>query len=147
MIIHNKIKKWETVDGPKLMKEIGITSRCKILDIGCGFGHYTIAIQSILEGNGKVIALDKNNHVLKDFEARNYLNDNIQYLNNTIENIEKENNFLTEQFTGMIDSPTVIGFRYSFKVRDDRALLCLVRLSFWHVSEPNTEYQQPPKAG
>ena len=59
MDIHKKIKKWEKNDGPKLMRELGIKTDSIIIDMGCGFGHYSIAIQNILGKNGKVLLLIK----------------------------------------------------------------------------------------
>jgi len=88
MDIHKKIKKWEKNDGPKLMRELGIKTDSIIIDMGCGFGHYSIAIQNILGKNGKVIAIDKDQRILSMFKDRNELSDNIEYFKGKLEDIE-----------------------------------------------------------
>jgi len=79
MSIHNKIREWETGPGIRLMREVGIEPHSRVLDLGCGFGHYAVAVQSLLGQNGHLIALDKNKRVLKHFSSRNDNSHHIEY--------------------------------------------------------------------
>lgn len=66
MDIHGKIKQWEHEDGVRLIQEFGLPQDARILDYGCGFGHYSLAAsRSLGDGQGKVYAVDINKDCLK----------------------------------------------------------------------------------
>ena len=48
----------------KLLKQVGIWAGQIVLDFGCGYGTYTIPVAEIVDGWGKVYALDKDKEVL-----------------------------------------------------------------------------------
>jgi ubiquinone/menaquinone biosynthesis C-methylase UbiE len=50
----------------EMLQQIGIRSGQTVLDFGCGSGTYTIPTAKIVDAQGKVYALDKNNEVLDE---------------------------------------------------------------------------------
>ncbi|WP_052339404.1 class I SAM-dependent methyltransferase [Gorillibacterium massiliense] len=60
MNTQEKIKQWEQDAAPALFQGLGLPEDAKILDYGCGFGHYTFAAARALGGKGEVYAVDIN---------------------------------------------------------------------------------------
>lgn len=61
MNTHEKIKIWECSAGDALLGGLNLSDHPQILDYGCGFGHYTIAMANYLGDNGIIFAVDVNN--------------------------------------------------------------------------------------
>ncbi len=49
-----------------MLQQIGIRRRQTVLDFGCGSGTYTIAVAKIVDAQGRVYALDKDNEALDE---------------------------------------------------------------------------------
>lgn len=64
MDLYSKISLWEKQDGKRLFECFNLPNEAKVLDLGCGFGHYSIAASHALKGNGKVYAVDINKDCL-----------------------------------------------------------------------------------
>jgi ubiquinone/menaquinone biosynthesis C-methylase UbiE len=58
------VEKWLETEGEKFLREIGLKKGQKVLDFGCGEGHYTIPAAKIVGRQGKVYALDKEEEIL-----------------------------------------------------------------------------------
>jgi len=54
----------------EILKRIGVREGQVILDFGCGSGNYTIPAAKIVGNKGKVYALDKNAHELRELAQR-----------------------------------------------------------------------------
>ena len=57
---------WETVDGVKFLKNIGLKSGQTVLDFGCRVGHYTSPAAKVVGNKGIVYALDKEQQALDE---------------------------------------------------------------------------------
>jgi len=69
------MEKWETNDGVKFLKKIGLKSGQTVLDFGCGVGHYTISAARIVGSEGIVYAVDKEQQALSELQQKaNHLN-------------------------------------------------------------------------
>lgn len=64
-LLHQIILDWEITECKKLMEKIGIKNGNKIIDFGCGYGHYTLPCALALNDTGKVYAIDRYNEPLK----------------------------------------------------------------------------------
>lgn len=64
--MNNEIKKWIEQDGRIFLKNMGIRKNYRVLDFGCGEGHYTIPLSQIVESKGKVYAIDKDDDKLNN---------------------------------------------------------------------------------
>ena len=53
------LDKWKRESAENIIRYIGIDSGQKILDFGCGSGHYTIPIAKVVGEKGVVYALDE----------------------------------------------------------------------------------------
>jgi len=65
MNIHEAIVQWEECDGVELFKEMGILEGSKIIDFGCGFGHYTKAAARAVGNDGTVIGIESNKQIVR----------------------------------------------------------------------------------
>lgn len=65
MNIHERMSSWQENDGVKLFRDMNISSDAIVVDFGCGYGEYTIAIALSLKNKGTVFAIDKDNKALK----------------------------------------------------------------------------------
>lgn len=65
MTIHEEVKQWERHDGGNIFRGLGLPANASILDYGCGFGHYTLAVSRFLGQQGNVHAVDINKECLK----------------------------------------------------------------------------------
>ena len=59
------ISSWLKKDGISFLRRVGIKEKDKIVDFGCGGGHYTIPAAQIVNRKGKVYALDKDKSALE----------------------------------------------------------------------------------
>jgi len=89
----NNVKKWINEDGIKFLKEIGLKYKQKVLDFGCGEGHYSIPASKIVGEKGVVFALDKDRDVLIDLQyiTGNERLKNIKFINGESEIPIKDN--------------------------------------------------------
>jgi len=62
------ITEWLEKDSAVFLKAIGLSPADRVLDFGCGYGNYAIAVAQFLDSHGKVYAFDV------DGEAIDYLN-------------------------------------------------------------------------
>jgi ubiquinone/menaquinone biosynthesis C-methylase UbiE len=69
MDVHEKIKLWEREEGAALYRGFGFNESSKVLDYGCGFGHYTLAASRALDGQGTIYAVDIDKGILKHVSA------------------------------------------------------------------------------
>ena len=65
MEVHQKIKLWEREEGAALYRQFELGEAPRVLDYGCGFGHYSFAAARALGGQGIVYAVDIDNGILK----------------------------------------------------------------------------------
>lgn len=70
MNIHERMISWQENDGVQLFRDMKLPSDSKVVDFGCGFGEYTIAIALSLKNEGTVIAIDKDNKALKVLKSK-----------------------------------------------------------------------------
>jgi len=61
---------WETKDGVKFLKRIGLKSGQTVLDFGCRVGHYAIPAAKIVGDNGIVYAVDKEQQALNELQQK-----------------------------------------------------------------------------
>ena len=52
------VEEWKANIAPKILKEIGFSSRQTIVDFGCGTGIYDVILSEIIGPNGKIYAID-----------------------------------------------------------------------------------------
>ena len=62
------VRKWVDKDGEKFLRRIGVSRGQKVLDFGCGPGHYTIPAAKLVGDRGKVYAFDKDSDALRELE-------------------------------------------------------------------------------
>lgn len=65
MNIHQKMINWQENDGVKLFKDMRIPLNAVVVDFGCGYGEYTVAVALAMENKGTIYAVDKDNKALK----------------------------------------------------------------------------------
>jgi cyclopropane fatty-acyl-phospholipid synthase-like methyltransferase len=63
-------KKFLEIDGPCLLKKIGIREGQTVMDFGSGNGDYTLILARVVGEKGKVYAVDKNKEVLDKLMER-----------------------------------------------------------------------------
>lgn len=63
--IHQAVQNWENNECVKLMRNTGVKEGDKIIDFGCGYGHYTVPCAMALNGTGMVYAIDGDNNALE----------------------------------------------------------------------------------
>jgi len=68
--MNDEMKRWETIDGVKFLKRIGIKSGQTVLDFGARFGHYSLPTAKIVGKDGRVYALDKNSDALDELKLK-----------------------------------------------------------------------------
>lgn len=87
------VKRWIEKDGEKFLRSIGMRKRERVLDFGCGEGHYTIPAANIVGMNGKIYALDKDKEPLDRLRRliKSYKIKNIEILKNDSKTFLKEN--------------------------------------------------------
>ncbi|WP_379138829.1 class I SAM-dependent methyltransferase [Paenibacillus sp. sgz500958] len=66
MNIHEEVRLWERGEGVELFAGLGLPDDARVLDYGCGYGHYTFAVSRYIGSNkGNVIGVDINKDCLK----------------------------------------------------------------------------------
>lgn len=63
--IHGQVLAWETTTCKSLMQKVGMKHDARVVDFGCGYGHYTIGCALALEQTGEVFAVDCDTKALK----------------------------------------------------------------------------------
>ena len=69
---------WIERNAEKFLKEIGIKKGMKVLDFGCGKGHYVIPLSKVVGKEGVVLGIDKDKETLRELseiiEEKNFSN-------------------------------------------------------------------------
>ena len=68
--MNEAMPQWETVDGVKFLKKIGLKSGQAVLDFGCRVGHYTIPAAKAVGDKGIVYAVDKEQQALNELQQK-----------------------------------------------------------------------------
>jgi len=68
--MNEAVTQWETVDGVKFLKKIGLKSAQAVLDFGCRVGHYAIPAAKAVGNNGIVYAVDKKQQALDELQQK-----------------------------------------------------------------------------
>ncbi len=63
-------KKWLSVDGPALLKKIGIRKGHTVIDFGCGGGYYTFPASIVVQSTGRVYAVDNDEQVIRNITQK-----------------------------------------------------------------------------
>jgi len=73
---------WLEKKGIDFFKEIGLKKEFKVVDFGCGEGHYTIPAAKLVGENGKIFAVDKDKNAIEKVKqiAREYNLKNIEFI-------------------------------------------------------------------
>ena len=58
------VEKWLEKDGEEFLRAVGVKEGQKILDFGCGEGHYAIPAAKLVGVKGRVYAVDKDEQAL-----------------------------------------------------------------------------------
>jgi ubiquinone/menaquinone biosynthesis C-methylase UbiE len=61
---------WETVEGIKFLRKVGLRPGQTVLDFGCRVGHYTIPAARVVGENGLVYAIDTEEYALKELHQK-----------------------------------------------------------------------------
>ena len=68
--MNQAMSQWETVNGVKFLKRIGLKSGQTVVDFGCRVGHYTIPAAKVVGDEGIVYAVDKEQQALNELEQK-----------------------------------------------------------------------------
>lgn len=66
----NNLQKWETGQGIKFLRKIGLKSNQTVLDFGARVGHYSIPASIAVGKDGLVYALDKEQDALNELQRK-----------------------------------------------------------------------------
>lgn len=79
-----EMEKWEREGGVTFLRHIGIRPGHTVLDFGAGIGHYSIPAAHIVQGKGRVYAVDKEHDSLTELKrkARHLSLNNIEIIEN-----------------------------------------------------------------
>jgi len=79
----NDVALWLEKKGISFFMEIGLKKGFKVVDFGCGEGHYSIPAAKVVGENGKVLAVDKDKIVLEKVKqiGKQYHLKNIEFIN------------------------------------------------------------------
>ena len=61
---------WETVKGVEFLRKVGLRFGQTVLDFGCRVGHYAIPAAKIVENEGIVYAVDKEQEALNELRQK-----------------------------------------------------------------------------
>jgi ubiquinone/menaquinone biosynthesis C-methylase UbiE len=94
MNIHEKMIQWEKSIGVKLFEKMKIPQNAKVIDFGCGYGEYSVALSQHLK-NGIIYAIDIDKNAIKAIkkEFDDYSIKNINIIQNNNGLIEFKNDF------------------------------------------------------
>jgi SAM-dependent methyltransferase len=68
--MNEAMPQWETKNGVKFLKKIGLKSGQTVLDFGCRVGHYTIPAAKVVGNEGIVYAVDKERQALDELRHK-----------------------------------------------------------------------------
>jgi ubiquinone/menaquinone biosynthesis C-methylase UbiE len=68
--VKNNLRKWETEQGIKFLRKIGLKSNQTLLDFGARVGHYSIPAAIAVGKDGLVYALDKEQDALNELQCK-----------------------------------------------------------------------------
>ena len=63
-------KRWLSVDGPALVRKMGIRKGHTVVDFGCGAGYYTFPASIVVQSTGRVYALDNDEEVIRNIAKK-----------------------------------------------------------------------------
>ncbi len=71
-MMRSDLEKWLGGEGARFLERIGLKPGDRVLDFGCGSGHYTIPAARVVGAEGRICALDREEEVLRKLreEAR-----------------------------------------------------------------------------
>ncbi|MDP8248503.1 MAG: class I SAM-dependent methyltransferase [Candidatus Tritonobacter lacicola] len=58
------VESWLRNEGARLLRKIGLKTGDRVVDFGCGLGHYSIPAAQVVGKEGKVFAVDEDEEVL-----------------------------------------------------------------------------------
>jgi len=61
---------WEKKDGVKFLRKVGLQPLHRILDFGCGVGHYTVPAAFVVGSKGTVYAVDKEQQAINQLQQK-----------------------------------------------------------------------------
>ena len=67
---YDEVCHWERTEAVKLLSQCGLDAGMTVMDIGCGYVHYTIPAAIAAGTNGSVIAIEKLKKIIKHAERR-----------------------------------------------------------------------------
>lgn len=68
--MYEELQAWEKNEGRVLFEKMHWRKDAKVLDYGCGYGHYSIALARTLNEMGRVYAVDTNKACLKELQQK-----------------------------------------------------------------------------
>lgn len=68
--MYEELQNWENNEGKALFEKMHWRKDAKVLDYGCGYGHYSVALAKTLNDSGKVYAVDINKACLKELKQK-----------------------------------------------------------------------------
>lgn len=70
---YDEVCQWERTEAVKLLSQCGLEAGMTVMDIGCGYVHYTIPAAIAAGTNGSVIAIDKLKKIIKQGSIFSFL--------------------------------------------------------------------------
>lgn len=67
---YDEVCHWERTEAVVLLRQCGLVERMTVMDLGCGYVHYTIPAAIASGINGSVIAIEKQKKIVKHAQKR-----------------------------------------------------------------------------